>query len=65
MWESGAYNRDALNELADEVDAQKSQLLNAWRRNDRLFAQLNGLNDVLEQAAIADQTAPHVIDELV
>ena len=65
MWESGAYNRDGLNELADEVDAQKSELLNAWRRNDRLFDQLNGLNDVLMAAATADETTAQPIIELV
>lgn len=47
MWESGAYDRDALNQLADEVDKQKSELLTAWRRKDRLFYKLNALNNEL------------------
>ena len=65
MWESGAYDRDALNKLADDVDKQKSELLTAWRRKDRLFYKLNTLNNDLIASAKTDQTTAPKVKELV
>ena len=65
MWETGAYDRDALNALADEVDKQKSDLLTAWRRKDRLFYKLNSLNDEIMRSAQVDATTAPKVKELV
>lgn len=47
MWTSGAYNRDALQKLNNEVDKQKTELLGAWRSKNQMYERLAGLTGEL------------------
>jgi len=65
MWQSGAYNRDALQKLNDEVESQKTALLGAWRSNTQMYERLGGLTNELAAQATTDRNGKDQVRTLV
>jgi hypothetical protein len=53
MWNSGAYDRNALAGLADSIENQKNALKDAWVKKNKIFEKLNTLDNALTASTAA------------